>query len=135
MNRFLKQRIYKEVIKNQQKILFFKNGDIFSVNITDNQNRCIDYDIDYYPDNIFNVESISEYAVFLLPKFNIKICKIHIYDWNSSIEQIETFESIDKYQILALPYTSNIFIITIGAIDIHNRPYEQVIRIAVKENP
>jgi len=97
--------------------------------------ECIKYDFETCRDNIFNVVGISESTVYLLSLFGIQYALIHIYNWVSSLEDFETVENISRYSVVPLRLPSSSFILTIGAIDGRGRPFEQIIRLKIKESP
>ena len=93
------------------------------------QGACLKYDVETFLTDIFTVNGVSESTVYLTSNFGITVALIHIYNWSSSIEDMERIENLGRYCIVTIPVHSYAIILTIGAIDARGRISEQVIRI------
>jgi hypothetical protein len=97
--------------------------------------HCFRYDSETSGDAVFRIVGLTESTIYLLNYINIHSAKIHVYNWLTSLENIESLENIPMNSIVPLVLPSSCFVMTIGAVDRKRRPYEQVIRIKVKNYP
>jgi len=119
-----------DVLHSGNPIVF--NGiDIALFSHISKSHDCLPYNFEYYGDTIFKILAVDESSLYLESKKKIKLGVIHMYDWKSSLENIERIEMIKVTDVIQLFYLSENTILTIGILDFKDHPFEQVLKLRI----
>jgi hypothetical protein len=92
---------------------------------------CVEHDRESYGDEIFTCVGMTESTVYLRSSTGIRYGLLHVYRWESSLEDYERIENIGRHSIIPVSRSAPSMILTVGVIDGKGRALEQVIRINV----
>ncbi len=107
-------------------------NEIYQIHNNQFTENCLRYDIESYKDFIFIVNGISESSIHLKSEIAIRYSFIHIYDWQTNLENSEIIENVSSNTVIPIKFISSELILTVGAIDSRGNPKEQVIRLKIK---
>ena len=99
--------------------------------IEDNSNEpvCKSYEVEYSNQNPVIITGITESAILMLIKEPLKYLYVHVYYWINNLEDFKFYENIPKNTVIPFNYRSPAIIITLGGMNLENRPLEQIIRL------
>ncbi len=140
VNGSLAECLFEKIPYHSGSYLLFDGSDIHELLRTtsatgEDRERCLPFDIETCGYELFTPAGISESTLYLHCATGIHYAHFHMYDWATSLEDVYIVENVPRGSVIPLRRFSSTLILTIGAIDGHGRPREQVIRLRVKSLP